>query len=99
MIWPNGVRSLHALAVEVRMQAVERVHFCNWRGDTVIELPVDQISKRYGTDVAFVHRADLQAALADAFGRSGLRFGEEVDGYDEDQAEVGVTLHGTCVAG
>jgi 2-polyprenyl-6-methoxyphenol hydroxylase-like FAD-dependent oxidoreductase len=92
MIWPNGVRSLRALAVEVKMLAIQRVHFCDWRGNTVIDLPVDEISKRYGSNVAFVHRADLQAALADTFGRDGLRFGAEVIGYDEDGAGVRVTV-------
>ena len=64
MIWPNGTRALQALDVEVRALTVQQMGFCNWRGRQLMEDPMEAISERYGSDVAFVHRADLQAALA-----------------------------------
>jgi len=98
MIWPNGTRSLHALGVEVRASTVQRISFCNWRGRQLTETPIDAISKRYGSEVAFVHRAALQAALARSFGRDGLHLGADVCGFEEDGAQVQVKLRDGSVA-
>ena len=98
MIWPNGTRSLEALGVELRGLPVQAITFRDRRGRRLIETPVDQISERYGSDVAFVHRADLQAALANSFGRDGLRFSSEVTGFAEDQDQVQVKLRDGAVA-
>jgi 2-polyprenyl-6-methoxyphenol hydroxylase-like FAD-dependent oxidoreductase len=98
MIWPNGTRSLQALGVEVRALTVHRISFCNWHGRQLIEVPVDTISERYGSDIAFVHRADLQAALATRFGRDWLRLGADVGGFEEVGAQVQVKLRDGTVA-
>lgn len=93
MIWPNGTRSLQSLGVQITALMVQRISFCNWRGRQLVEAPVDSIAKRYGSDVAFVHRADLQAALVSSFGMDQLRLGSEVTGFEEDRAQVVVKLH------
>ena len=98
MIWPNGTRSLQALGVEIRASTVQRISFCNWRGRQLTETPIDAISKRYGSEVAFVHRAALQAALARSFGRDGLHLGADVCGFEEDGAQVQVKLRDGSVA-
>jgi 2-polyprenyl-6-methoxyphenol hydroxylase-like FAD-dependent oxidoreductase len=100
MIWPNGTRSLEALGAEVKGMAVRELTFSSWRGRRLIDNPVADISDRYGSDVAFVHRADLQSALAKGFGGDGLRFGAEVLGFAEDGDQVHVKLgDGTVASG
>lgn len=98
MIWPNGTRSLQALGVEAEALTVQRISLCSWRGRLLMEAPVDAISERYGSEVAFVHRADLQAALSRAFGRDGLRLGSEVTGFAQEPDQVKLTLRDGNVA-
>jgi 2-polyprenyl-6-methoxyphenol hydroxylase-like FAD-dependent oxidoreductase len=92
MIWPNGTRALTALRVEVRTVEVNRITLANSRGRRLTELPADAALQRYGSNVSFVHRADLQAALANRFGRERIRLGCQVGGYLEDEARVAVAL-------
>lgn len=100
MIWPNGTRSLQALGVEAKALTVKRISFCNWRGRLLIEAPVDSISERYGSEVAFIHRADLQTALSSALGRDALRLDSDVIGFAEEPDHVQVNLRdGTVAAG
>jgi 2-polyprenyl-6-methoxyphenol hydroxylase-like FAD-dependent oxidoreductase len=100
MIWPNGTRSLQALGVEVKALTVKRIAFCNWRGRKLMETPVDAISQRFGSEVAFAHRADIQAALASTLGRDCIRLGADVGGFAEDGAQVQIKLRdGTVAAG
>ncbi|HYU64376.1 MAG TPA: NAD(P)-binding protein, partial [Verrucomicrobiae bacterium] len=83
MIWPNGSRSLRALGVAVRRLVVERISFRSWRGRELMEIPMDIISERYGFRVAFVSRADLQAALMSTLGEGALRLGADVQSFEE----------------
>jgi 2-polyprenyl-6-methoxyphenol hydroxylase-like FAD-dependent oxidoreductase len=98
MIWPNGARALEALGVEPRSIAVDKVTLSNSRGRRLTEMPVDKAYERYGAGVSFVHRADLQAALAKTFGSEGLRFGCDVRGFVQDEDRVEVTLGDGTVA-
>jgi len=100
MIWPNGSRSLRALGVAVRRLVVERISFRSWRGRELMEIPMDIISERYGFPVAFVSRADLQAALMSTLGEGALRLGADVQSFEETQDHVEVRLqHGSAVTG
>jgi 2-polyprenyl-6-methoxyphenol hydroxylase-like FAD-dependent oxidoreductase len=99
MIWPNGTRALQALGVEVRAMSIDRLFLRNWRGRQLMEAPVRAISERFGSNVAVVHRADLQSALVKSLGREVLSLGSEVSGFD-DAAKVEVKLRdGTSDAG
>lgn len=98
MIWPNGTRALQALGVEVRALTVHGISLCNRRGRQLMEAPLDAISERFGSEVAFVHRADLQAALVRSFGRDGLRLAADVSSFEEDEAQVKVNLRDGTVA-
>jgi 2-polyprenyl-6-methoxyphenol hydroxylase-like FAD-dependent oxidoreductase len=98
MIWPNGMRSLQALGVEVRTLAVDRITLGNSRGKRLTDLPVDGALQRYGANVSFVHRADLQAALAKTFGREGLHLACDVRGFIDEESRVEVTLRDGTVA-
>jgi 2-polyprenyl-6-methoxyphenol hydroxylase-like FAD-dependent oxidoreductase len=98
MIWPNGSRALRSLGVEVQNLEVKKVTLTNWHGRRLMEMPVDTAYKRYGSNVSFVHRADLQAALAKSFGSQGLRLGSEVRGFAENGDQIEVALRHETVA-
>jgi 2-polyprenyl-6-methoxyphenol hydroxylase-like FAD-dependent oxidoreductase len=93
MIWPNGARSLEALGVKIDALRVQRLSICTWRGHHLNDYPLQSVSKRFGFDPSFVHRAELQAALAMRFGSDGLFLGAEVNGFEQDGARVQVILH------
>ena len=100
MIWPNGTRALEALGVEVRAMTIDRLFFRTWRGRLLMEAPVRAISERFGSNVAVVHRADLQSALVKSLGRGVLSLGAEVSGFDDAGAKVEAKLRdGTSDAG
>src|SRR5712675_3402588 len=83
MIWPNGTRALEALGVEVRAMTIDRLFFRSWRGRLLMEAPVRAISERFGSNVAVVHRADLQSALLKSLGREVLTLGAEITAFDD----------------
>jgi len=99
MIWPNGTRALQALGVAVRRLVVERISFRSWHGHELMEIPMDIISERYGSDVAFVSRADLQAALTSTLGEDALSLGADVQSFEETEDHVEVRLQHGSVAG
>ena len=92
MIWPNGARSLEALGVKVNALSVRRLTIRNWHGRVLSDYPLDAIAGRYGYDASFIHRADLQAALASRLGGDRLRLGSEVERFAQDERGVTVTL-------
>jgi len=92
MIWPNGTHALHALGIDARATPVKRITLCNWRGRLLTEAPIDSMVERYGSEIAFIHRADLQAALAAALGGDVLHLGSEVTDFAEEQDRVEVKL-------
>jgi 2-polyprenyl-6-methoxyphenol hydroxylase-like FAD-dependent oxidoreductase len=98
MIWPNGARALKSLGVEVRALDVKKVTLSNSHGRRLVDMPVESAYVRYGSGVSFVHRADLQTALAKSFGTQGLHLGCEVRGFVEDESRVEVALHDGTVA-
>lgn len=98
MIWPNGARSLQALGVTVKARTLTRVAVYSWRGRLLNDFPVRTISERYGAEACFVHRADLQAALAETFGGDGLYLDAAVAGFNDDGVGVEVKLGDGSVA-
>ncbi len=100
MIWPNGARSLQALGVEIDALTVRHMSVCTWRGRQLNDYPLDSVAVRFGFEPTFVHRADLQAALATTFGSEGLHFDADVSGFRQSGAEVEVVMRdGSAVAG
>ena len=100
MIWPNGARSLQGLGVEIDAVTIQNMSVCTWRGRQVNDYPLESVAARFGFAPVFVHRADLQAALARRFGSEGLHFDTDVSGFKQRGAEVEVIMRdGTAVAG
>ena len=98
MIWPNGSRSLKALGVTIKAQSITRLSVCSWRGRLVNDYPLSAIAERYDSEITFVHRAELQTALANRFGRDGLHLGAGVSGFNEKAAGVEIILRDGSVA-
>lgn len=98
MIWPNGSRSLEALGVTIKAQPITQLSVYSWRGRLVNGYPLRAIAERYDSEITFVHRADLQAALANRFGRDGLHLAADVGGFKENAAGVELILRDGSVA-
>ncbi|HKV87184.1 MAG TPA: FAD-dependent monooxygenase [Candidatus Dormibacteraeota bacterium] len=100
MIWPNGARSLQALGVEIDAVTIQHMSVCTWRGRQVNNYPLESVAARFGFEPVFVHRVDLQAALARRFGTEGLHFDAVVSGFEQDGAGVQVMVRdGAAAAG
>src|SRR5882762_9148218 len=92
MIWPNGTRALRALGVEVTATTIQSLLLCDARGNKLLEAPVRAIAARHGSDVAVLHRADLQAALIKRLGGDLVNLGSDITGFDETSDGVRVKL-------
>jgi 2-polyprenyl-6-methoxyphenol hydroxylase-like FAD-dependent oxidoreductase len=66
----------------------------SWHGEVLASIPAAELEKKVGTPSAAVHRADLQALLAREVGEGRLRLGAEVEGFEQDQSGVTVSLAG-----
>ena len=105
MIWPNGARSLRALGVEFDALPLHTLRLCSWRGRRLSLYPLDPIGQRFGFQPCFVHRADLQSALANRFGNEGIYLGADLLDFKEAGNGVEVLLrngrsaHGDFVVG
>jgi 2-polyprenyl-6-methoxyphenol hydroxylase-like FAD-dependent oxidoreductase len=89
----RGLREL-GLADEVVRRAgtpIERMEFLNQRGQTLMEWPSAELTKRFGVPAVGVTRPTLHAVLVDAIGDS-LRLGTECKGFTQDGDGVTVTL-------
>ena len=100
MIWPNGARCLEALGVKVEARTVRQMSMCTERGRKVSDISLASVSEPYGFAPYFVHRADLQAALAARMGVAAVHFGKDVSGFTQNAGAVELILRdGSKVGG
>lgn len=94
-IWANAIKVLRQLGVaDTIMAAGTEMHdyqFRSWRGDTLIQVSVDDLTKRVGAPSIVARRADLQMALYRALGHGVVQLGADCVGFEQD--ERGVTAH------
>ena len=64
----------------------------SWRGKVLASIPAAELENKIGTPSAAVHRADLQALLAQEVGEGTLRLGAEVESFEQDESGVRVLL-------
>ena len=64
----------------------------SWRGEVLASIPAGELDKAIGSPSAAVHRADLQALLVREVGEGTLRLGAEVEGFEQDESGVRVSL-------
>jgi 2-polyprenyl-6-methoxyphenol hydroxylase-like FAD-dependent oxidoreductase len=62
----------------------------SWRGEVLVSIPAAELEKKIGTPSTAVHRADLQALLAQEVGEGTLRLGAEVEAFEQDESGVRV---------
>ena len=66
----------------------------SWRGEVLASIPAAELEKKVGSPSAAVHRADLQALLVGEVEERTLCLGAEVEGFEQYQSGVTVSLAG-----
>lgn len=95
---PNAVRALdglgRAIAAQTRASAARPTHRISrtWdSGEETSRLPMsDEAEKRYGAPQLTIHRADLLAALTDAFPADQVFFGKRAKQISQDPSGVAI---------
>ena len=75
--------ALHTIATPLRF-----THLRSWRGDVLVDLPMQETMQRFGTSTVAVHRAELQAVLVQALSQESLRFGMQATGFEQDEQGI-----------
>lgn len=91
-LWANAITSLQRIGcgdiLESVGRPVRRSRILSWQGDTLAEMPVDALARRFGTPLVAVHRADLQAALLATLGPGVVRTGAVCTSFHQNDAQV-----------
>jgi len=89
----NAVRALDELGLSEKVRRLgtlaSAARILSWRGETLTDVPADELEKRLGAPSAAVHRADLQGLLLRELGEENVRLGATCSGFEQD--EEGVT--------
>ncbi|KIW10809.1 hypothetical protein PV08_10108 [Exophiala spinifera] len=92
---PNSSRLSQSWGVDfshVKKEVSLGNKFVDWRGNTLLECPFDDVREKYGSPYYFLHRADLIKALTTAVDANKknitLRMNSKVDRYDFDAPAV-----------
>lgn len=91
---PNSSRLSQSWGVDfsqVKKEVSLGNKFVDWRGNTLLECPFDNVQEKYGSPYYFLHRADLIKVLTTAVDSNkniNLRMNSKVDEYDFDVPEV-----------
>lgn len=93
-IWTNALKVLRKLgvgpAVEAKSTPLRQSELRAWRGQVLSEMDLSDLNARFGAPTVGIHRADLQAALADHLGREHIILGAACVGYTQDANGVTV---------
>jgi 2-polyprenyl-6-methoxyphenol hydroxylase-like FAD-dependent oxidoreductase len=103
-LWANALRAIHKIGLTDMLETVgkplTRSCILSWQGEILAETPVAALTKRFGTPLVAVYRADLQAALLSALGEGVVQTGATCTGCQQDNMEVRAHLaDGQEVAG
>ncbi|MCE9565407.1 MAG: FAD-dependent monooxygenase [Planctomycetes bacterium] len=87
-LWTNAVKVLRKLgageAVEAAAAPIKTSEVRSWRGKLLIRADFGALGQRLGAPCIGIHRADLQAKLADALGREHIQYGMTCVAYNRD---------------
>lgn len=87
-IWTNALKVLRKLgvgpAVEANGTPLRQSELRTWRGVVLSEMNLSELETTYGVPTVGIHRADLQAALADHLGRQHIIPGAACIGFTQD---------------
>jgi 2-polyprenyl-6-methoxyphenol hydroxylase-like FAD-dependent oxidoreductase len=93
-LWPNAGRALYSLGLRVPYEAVavplERYWTLSASGAVLCERRVDHWPEKYGAPATGVYRRGLSSMLADALGRTKVRYGYELTSVSQAGATVTV---------
>lgn len=88
-VWTNAVKVLRKLgvgdAVESVSAPIARSELRSWRGKILISNDFGKLGRKLGAPSIGIHRADLQAKLADALGREHIHLGMTCVSYTQDE--------------
>ncbi len=91
-LWTNAVKVLRKLGVAESIEAISapigQSEVRSWRGKVLVQNDFGKLGKRLGAPAIGVHRADLQAKLADFFGREHIRLGMTCLQYEQEEKAV-----------
>ena len=93
-VWSNAVRALQKLGLADALQAIgmpAKYRIVDtWRGELLSRIQVDQLAGGLGAAILVVHRAQLQAALLQAYGEANIELGARCVSCTQDQEAVRV---------
>jgi 2-polyprenyl-6-methoxyphenol hydroxylase-like FAD-dependent oxidoreductase len=88
-LWVNAVKVLRKLgvaaAIEARSAEVRKSEVRTWRGKVLMRTDLGALGDRLGAPSIGIHRADLQAELATAFGHENIHLGTTCVAYTQDE--------------
>jgi 2-polyprenyl-6-methoxyphenol hydroxylase-like FAD-dependent oxidoreductase len=88
-LWTNAVKVLRKLGASETIEAVaaplRHSELRSWRGKLLVAGDIGALSAKLGAPTIGVHRADLQAKLADALGREYIHLGMTCVAYSQDE--------------
>lgn len=88
-LWTNAVKVLRKLdmgeAVESVSAPIRLSELRTWRGKVLLRTDFGELTARLGAPSIGIHRADLQAKLADALGREHIHLGMTCVQYEQDE--------------
>ena len=94
-LWANAIQALQKIgftdALETIGKPITRSAILSWQGNTLSETPMEALTRRFGTPIMAVHRADLQATLRKAVGEGVVHTDATCVGFEQDG--TGVRAH------
>ncbi|MCU0706460.1 MAG: FAD-dependent monooxygenase [Fimbriiglobus sp.] len=88
ILWTNAMKVFRklgvGLAVEAKSTVLRLAELRDWRGKLLSTGDLTGLGARFGAPTAGIHRADLQAVLADHLGREHITLGTACVGYSQD---------------
>jgi FAD-dependent urate hydroxylase len=88
-LWTNAFKVLRKLGVGESIEAmsapIRQSELRNWRGKLLVSSDFAKVSVKLGAPTVGIHRADLQAKLADALGHEHIHLGMTCVAYSQDE--------------
>jgi 2-polyprenyl-6-methoxyphenol hydroxylase-like FAD-dependent oxidoreductase len=91
-LWANAIHALKALGLQRSIECASLTYAAgglrSWRGTILASLPVDELQRLFQPPVIVMHRADLLAALLEAFGKARVHTAARCVAIHQNEGEV-----------
>src|SRR5207249_3749090 len=88
-LWTNAIKVLRKLGVSEAIEAVaaplRQSELRTWRGRLLVGIDFSDLYRKFGAPSIGIHRADLQAKLADALGHEHIHLGTTCIAFTQDE--------------